>query len=306
MKMKKVLIIGYGSIGQRHEKLLKKLGVIVSIFSRRKIKIPNRLDQLSKINEFKFKYVIIANETSEHFKYLRLLRKHNYKGIILVEKPLFHKYIDVKRLNLKKVYVAYNFRFNPIINKIKELIKKKTVISVNIYAGGYLPGWRPKRSYKKSYSSNKKQGGGVLRDLSHELDYSRWIFGKFKSIFAYGGHLSKLKIDSDDIYQIQIITKSGATIQVELNYLDRVNRRKIIINTYFRTYEADIINNTLKINNRMLKFNNDKNVAYVKMHKSILSNNLEKICTLKEANETMKVIDIVESSNKSNKNLFIH
>ena len=125
MKMKKVLIIGYGSIGQRHEKLLKKLGVIVSIFSRRKIKIPNRLDQLSKINEFKFKYVIIANETSEHFKYLRLLRKHNYKGIILVEKPLFHKYIDVKRLNLKKVYVAYNFRFNPIINKIKELIKKK-------------------------------------------------------------------------------------------------------------------------------------------------------------------------------------
>ena len=33
-----------------------------------------------------------------------------------------------------------------------------------------------KTNYTKSVSAQKKLGGGVLLELSHELDYLKWIF----------------------------------------------------------------------------------------------------------------------------------
>ena len=38
------------------------------------------------------------------------------------------------------------------------------------------------RNYKLSYSSSKNKGGGALLDLSHELDYVQWLFGKISKI----------------------------------------------------------------------------------------------------------------------------
>ena len=32
---------------------------------------------------------------------------------------------------------------------------------------------------RKSYSASKSKGGGVLLDLSHEIDYINWLFGSF-------------------------------------------------------------------------------------------------------------------------------
>ena len=36
-----------------------------------------------------------------------------------------------------------------------------------------------KSNYLKSYSASKSKGGGVLLDLSHEIDYINWLFGSF-------------------------------------------------------------------------------------------------------------------------------
>ena len=44
----------------------------------------------------------------------------------------------------------------------------------------FLPDWRKNIAYSKSYSSIKKQGGGVLLDLSHELDYATYLL-RFKN-----------------------------------------------------------------------------------------------------------------------------
>ena len=44
--------------------------------------------------------------------------------------------------------------------------------------------WRPKQDYHTSYSAYKNKGGGVLLDLSHELDYATWIFGSLKPQYS--------------------------------------------------------------------------------------------------------------------------
>ena len=49
--------------------------------------------------------------------------------------------------------------------------------------------------YSKSSSSKNQYGGGVLNDLSHEIDYILWLFGNFKIGYSYLSKISNLKIN---------------------------------------------------------------------------------------------------------------
>lgn len=299
---KNVLIIGYGSIGQRHSRILRKMSVNVYIYSRRRLDLKfsfrNLKESLIKIN---YDYVIIANKTSEHFATLRELRKLNYKGVVLVEKPLFHKYISYKEFNFKKIIVAFNLRFYPVIQELKKKVLKEKIFSVNAYAGQNLTQWRPKADYRKSYSASKNAGGGVLLDLSHEVDYLNWILGGFNEVIATGGKFSDLKIDSDDLYQISFKSKMCNLVQLELNYIDKVARRFIIINTNRHTYKADLITNTLEIDKKILRFKFHRNFSYEQQHKCMIQKNYDILCSYEKALENMKILDAVKISNKKKK-----
>ena len=102
----------------------------------------------------------------------------NLKNIkVLIEKPLFHKFYNIN-LRKNQYFIGYNMRFNPLIQKLKKLIKKNKIWNVNIICSSFLPNWR-KQKYFKSYSAIKRKGGGVLLDLSHELDYTKFLFGNW-------------------------------------------------------------------------------------------------------------------------------
>ena len=152
----KVLIVGHGSAGERHCKVLRKKFKIKNIYflTKKKIKF-NKITSILQIKKINPDYIILANQTSDHFKLLRFLEKNFSKKIILVEKPLFEKF---RNLNVRKnkVFVAYQLRFHPVIQKLKELSKLKKIFNINVIANSYLPEWR-KRNYRDSYSSNKKK-----------------------------------------------------------------------------------------------------------------------------------------------------
>ena len=82
--------------------------------------------------------------------------------------------------NTNKVFVGYNLRFHPVIKKLKKEIKNKKIFNVNIQNSSYLPSWRKNNVYTKTSSAKKALGGGVLLDISHELDFIRYLFGSFK------------------------------------------------------------------------------------------------------------------------------
>ena len=209
MKISKLrfVIIGYGSIGRKHAKILKKLGVKkIFILSKQKKIFYTRLATLKDIIDINPDYVIIACPTIRHYFYLSYLEKNLKKKIILVEKPLFEKHKILKIKN-NKVLVGYNLRFHPILKHIKQIIKNKKIWFVSSSCTSYLPDWRKNRNYVYTSSANKASGGGVLLDLSHELDYLQWIFGSITPKYVKNLKLSNLKIDTDDYFFLYATNK---------------------------------------------------------------------------------------------------
>jgi predicted dehydrogenase len=299
--MLKTAVIGYGSIGARHARILGNLSdSAVRIVSRRTL---DRQPTYATIEQLLLHdspgYLVVANETSAHLDTLIALHHHRFTGRILVEKPLFQHASDahkVQGLDMSNIRVAYNFRYHPVLKKMKELIAGETVIQTHIFTAQYLPSWRPSTDYSASYSASKQKGGGVIRDLSHELDYLLWLFGDWHSLTASGGKISNLNIDSDDHFSAIYHMKSGAHVMLHINYLDRIPKRQIIINTNHQTISADLIAGTVQTPNQHWSLATERDDIYRLQHLDCMQAQPQHACTFEEAMEVMRLIEAMEQS----------
>ena len=300
------LVIGYGSIGMRHTEVLKSLGCIVSIVSKRKLNIERCFSNITDaINKEKPEYIVVANKTNEHIKTLIELQKIGFKGNILIEKPLSHNLLEIPDKDFNNVFVAYNMRFNPLLQRLFHELEGERVISSQVYVGQYLPDWRPKRDYRKSYSAKKIEGGGVLRDLSHELDFMSWLFGGWKRVAAIGGHYSELEIDSDDVFGLMLETINCPLSLVQLNYLDRSTRRHIIVNTNNHVFEIDFIKKTFQKDNNIIASDFDSNYSFLMQHKAIMENDYKYLCKFDSGKDILRLIIAAEKSAYTENNNWI-
>jgi predicted dehydrogenase len=215
---------------------------------------------------------------------------------VLVEKPLFSNWAELPDQPFRKLFVAYNLRFHPIIQRLKTLLEGEEILSVQSYVGQYLPDWRLATDYRASYSASAEQGGGVLRDLSHELDYLTWMLGKWERVSALGGHLSSLEITSDDIFALMLVTPLCPIVTLQLNYLDRMTRRFVLVNTSNHTIEVDLIKGSITIDRDIELFTTERDVTYRSMHQAVLSGNTGSLCSLGEGLETLYLIQMAERS----------
>lgn len=293
------LVIGYGSIGKRHVAVLKDLGLNVSVVSRRGSQDENVYQSIKEaFQNNNYDYIVIANETVAHFLTFKTVAELGYGGKLLIEKPLFLSEETVPK-EFSEAYVAYNLRFHPLIDHLKNLLGNEEVINVNAYVGQYLPDWRPNTDYTKTYSAFPEQGGGVLRDLSHELDYLMMIFGEWKELIAVSSKISNLDIQSEDHVQILYKVKNSQTrVALELNYLDRIVQRYMTVQTNTKTIRVDFIANTINCNGEITQLGAiDRNYTYEKQHKDILGDAIA-CCDINEGLKVMKMINAIEKSSK--------
>lgn len=298
----KATIIGYGSIGRRHAEILSGLGLDISIVSShaKGLNWPT-YDNLSKcLDEFKPEYIIVCNETSAHAQTIKLLSSFN--GKVLIEKPISNDHLSLKGVEIQEenFFVAYNLRFHPCLVKLREILKGQKVLSTQVYVGQYLPTWRPDTDYRKSYSASKAKGGGVLLDLSHELDYLLYFFGKWESLTSIMGKLSHLEIDSEDSFSGLIKMKDCPLVSLNMNYLDRFSRREVTINTDEKTIRVDLVKSEIIIDKDVLQIESDKNASYRSMHQAVLSGQYSSLCSFEEGIATIEMIESFRQSSESN------
>ncbi len=294
------LVVGYGSIGKRHKNILENMGNDVLVVTNQNVAENGFFKSLKDaFHENDIGYVVIANRTCDHYQSLLELSDIGYKGFLLVEKPLFNQVKKIPDLNLEKAFVAANLRFHPVISSLKLALQEKKIFSIQIYVGQYLPDWRPDTDYKKNYSAIRSQGGGVLRDLCHELDYTTWLAGNWSRLSAIGGKYSALEIDSDDLFCLLMETTKCPAISIQMNYLDRKLRREIILNLEGATIKGDLIASTLEINGEEKVFSGELNNTYIDQHQAIFSGNTEKLCSIEQGNEILMLIEKAEKASIS-------
>ncbi|GAB6087280.1 Gfo/Idh/MocA family protein [Alkaliphilus crotonatoxidans] len=291
------LVVGYGSIGQRHVRVLQGLVNRVAVVSKRPVAYPIRYFTLSEaLMKEKPHYIVIANETHRHYETLQELIGLGFQGIILMEKPLFHQYFPSFSHGLKGLYVGYNLRFHPIIQGLKDMLRHERALYCQVYVGQYLPHWRPNQDYRSCYSADTAKGGGVLLDLSHELDYLEWLLGPWQAMVARGGKYSSLKINSDDLWSLMMVMEGCPMVQVHMNYLDPVARREATLLTEGNSYRADLVNHRLQINDEVIQYQLQRDDTYEMEHRAILEGSFDKLCTWQQG---LTVLKMVEAARKS-------
>ena len=293
---KKVLIFGFGSIGIKHANLLQRIKKIsnVLIFSSRKNKKFNSTNRIVDILNYNPDYILVCTETYQHYQSINMIEKNFRNKVVLVEKPLFHKSIKCNFKN-NKYYVGYNLRFHPVIKFIKDKIRKDKIFSISIFCNSFLPRWRKNIDYFDSYSSSKVRGGGVLLDLSHEIDYLQWLFGLVNKIeYKKIKKISNLKIKSEDIAQV-IGKINNINFYLNLTYFSRIEERRIVIDSKKETIIGDLVNCNIKIVNsktlKTIKFKKNINQTYVDQHLAILNDQTKNLCNIKDAKNTLSFID---------------
>ena len=273
--MKKVLVVGYGSIGKRHvQNLLEKKSLEVIVVTKQKIisknsrlKIIHNLDDALKE---KPDIGFVTNETRFHLPTAIKLARNGIN--LFIEKPLSDSLNQVKTLQKivkdKKLItmIGCNLRFFPPISKIKKLIEQNKIgkiISVQIENGSYLPDWHPYEDYRKGYAAKKKLGGGVSLTQIHEVDYLKWFFGNALEINSLSGKFSNLDIDVDDYSTSILKFKKNIICEIHLDFLQRPQYKRCKIRGLEGIIEWDSESNKVKIfNPKQKKWKNvhlDKN-----------------------------------------------
>jgi predicted dehydrogenase len=231
--------VGLGSIGKRHLSNIKKIdpNAIITVWHLQSKKDESSM-KIFGINKVVYSFedairekpevAFITCPSSLHISIAIMLAQ---EGIdLFIEKPLSSKLEDVEKLlHIGKnqniiIMVGYNFRFHRPLQILKQKISEGAIgnlIGIRVEVGQYLPDWRPGTDYRHSVSAQKELGGGVVLELSHELDYARWLFGEVKSVSAQVDRLSDLKIDVEDSADIILKFTNNAIGSIHLDMVQR-------------------------------------------------------------------------------------
>ena len=303
-KQLQAVVIGYGSIGARHCEILQSMDCIsqVSVLSQQSGLPYGTLQSLEEVVACDPDYVVIASPTGLHYEQLKFLEEHLINKKILVEKPLFDQSHDLE-IKRNSVYTGYNLRFHPVLQLVKEQLKDRDIWSMNAICASYLPDWRPDRDYRKTASALKSASGGVLLELSHELDYVQWLLGEIQLKHAFSNRISDLEIETDDFLSISGSASRCRALQISLNYFTREPIRRLNIDGPGISISADLIKATVTIHDQAGRQHRtfadlQRNYSYEKQHSAVLAADSATLCTYADGLETMQLINNIRQWNQ--------
>ncbi|QDU81384.1 4-carboxy-2-hydroxymuconate-6-semialdehyde dehydrogenase [Polystyrenella longa] len=216
--MKQALIVGGGSIGERHLRcFLDTSRVTASICDvneslvaslKEKYKLGDCFTDFDKALDSKPDMVVICTPAHLHIPMAQACAD---RGIpVLIEKPLSTNFdgIDklittVKEKNLP-VAVAYVTRANPILQDFRKTIQSERFgkpVQLVFTSGQHFPFYRP--AYKEIYYNNRATGGGAIQDaLTHGLNYCEWLIGPITKLVADADHKVLEGVEVEDTVHV--------------------------------------------------------------------------------------------------------
>jgi len=256
------LVLGCGTIGPKHIKVLRGLEINVSAYdpdARRLASVESQygvttFKDIEKALDSAPDAVLICTPTHTH---VSLAVKAAHRGIhLFIEKPVSHELAgldELERIVADKRLVALvgcNLRFMQSLRQTHDCVTQGavgTVLSVRAQCGFYLPNWAPTVDYRSRYNAKPEEGGGIILDAIHEIDYLRWMLGEAEEVFAYAGRSSSLEIKTEDLAEILLRFSGGPVVSLHLDYLQRTYRRNLEVIGEDGILVWDFMERTLKV-----------------------------------------------------------
>ena len=116
----------------------------------------------------------------------------------------------------------------------------------------------------------------------------------------FRSRLGTLDITSDDAYSLVMETERAPLVTIHMNYLDKIPTREIRITTDQDSIHVDLIQNTIQINDNHTTYEVAQDDTYRSQHRLMLKGEIQTLCTIKEAMETLITIDAAEKAASSN------
>lgn len=248
--MLNVAVIGVGNMGQHHVRNYFEMPEVdlIAICDIDKKKCENLAkkyaclaysDYKKMLREQKIDAVSIAVPTSLHY---RVTKEVLDMGVhVLLEKPIAtdlskaKKIIDKAKEKSLKLMIGHIERFNPVVQKMKELITEGrlgSIISINIKRVGGPP--------------PQIKGTSVVIDLgTHDIDISNYLLGKYpKNIY---GFKSKNLIGRYEDSAVIILEYPKTLSLIEVNWVTPVKIRTMDITGTKGFARLDYINQIITL-----------------------------------------------------------
>ena len=315
-------IVGLGSIGRRHLRLISEIRPDIEIIVVRSGH-GGECDEESMATKTVYSIgdaikegiqaAIVSSPATLHLKQSLELAKNGIH--LLIEKPISHTSDRVKELlkivneNRITIMVGYVLRYDLGAIKFKNWLDNKIkgkILHARIECGSYLPDWRPDQDYRKTVSALSELGGGVLLELSHEVDYLYWFFGKPKDVQAQIRNSGTLDINVEDQVDLLMTSEQGYCISVQIDFNRRHVERKCKVLTTEGELIWDAVNKNVTwkgVNKEQFKYeyNNERNSIYRKQLEvffDCIENDNDPIVTVKDGINVISLIDAVRNASE--------
>jgi predicted dehydrogenase len=255
-----VVVRGSGSIGQRHARVFRHVGADVALWPvRDRGTSPRAVDEATGARLLDdttgpralrgAALVVVATDTSRHVADA-LAALDGGAEKVLLEKPVAPTAADAAALAAHPrhtlVWVAAPLRAHEAFRHLRTLVGRTgTAASAHVWSQSWLPDWRPDRDYRESYSARPDEGG-VLRDLVHEIDYARVLFGAATLIGAHVETTGPLDIEADQAATLLWSTDRSFTVTARLDYVTRPTTRGVVVRSPGGTLEWDVVRATVR------------------------------------------------------------
>lgn len=232
----RALIIGAGSIGQRHMRNLRVLEPKTQFVIVRRTGAPLQAwpeailaPDIENALALKPDIAIVASPSADHFEVLPTLLAANLPTY--VEKPIvtnadhvvaIREALERSPLNLH--VAGFNLRYLPSLLAARNAVANGDlgqIVRASFTAGQWLPDWRKGQDHRQSYSARSADGGGVMFDLSHEFDAARFLLGEVELLSVATARVEALQIHSESVAVVTGQAVGGVLFTVGLDYVAR-------------------------------------------------------------------------------------
>ena len=151
------------------------------------------------------------------------------------------------------ILVGYVLRHDPALAVLQAWLASGrigTLVSAHGRCGSWLPDWRPGTDYRRGVSARRELGGGVLLELSHDLDLLRSLLGPLTITAADLSCSGLLEIDVEDRALLLLSTGAGARVSLQLDFCTRPPARSLLLRGSEGEIRWDLIRGCLRYADR--------------------------------------------------------